>query len=105
MLALSGHFYTRSKASLSTRARGFFFASKMTGSHTVKKSAHDNDMLGDLMPREETAQALRTSPRSLDRWHTNRTGPPRFLVGGRVFYDRRDVNNWLADQKEKAMLR
>ena len=59
----------------------------------------------EILTKEETAKELNRSTRSLDRWHTERTGPPRFLVGGRIAYDRRDVITWLEEQKAKTTLR
>ena len=64
-----------------------------------------SDFFNGLMTKEEVADGLNCSTRSLDRWHTLRTGPPRFLVGGRVTYDRRDVVAWVLKQKSKTTLR
>ncbi len=63
------------------------------------------NMLDGLMSKSETAKELKHSPRSLDRWHTERKGPPRFLIGGMVVYDRADVCAWLAEQKQKTTVR
>lgn len=60
------------------------------------------DILKNILWKDEAAQALNSSTRTLDRWHTLRTGPPRFLVGGKVAYDLRDVIAWLEDQKAKT---
>lgn len=68
-------------------------------------ATQSHDLLTGLMTKAEAAKQLRHSTRSLDRWHTDRTGPPRFLVGGMVVYDRGDVNAWLAAQKENTTLR
>jgi predicted DNA-binding transcriptional regulator AlpA len=57
-------------------------------------------LLDRYLSREETADALRISPRSLDRWHTIRRGPPRLKLGARIYYDRQELENWIARQVE-----
>ena len=69
------------------------------------KEPAGHDILTGLMSKEETARALKRSTRTLDRYHTDRIGPPRFFVGGKVVYDRRDVCAWVKQQKEKTSFR
>ena len=56
-------------------------------------------ILDNLMPRLEVAEALRITPRSLDRWAWQRKGPRRFKIGVKTYYDRADVIAWLEQQK------
>ena len=39
------------------------------------------------------------STRTLERWRAEGTGPPFVMVGGRVFYLRDDVLEWLAARR------
>ena len=43
----------------------------------------------------ETAKAIKRSPRSMERDRAEGEGPPFVKIGGRVFYRRCDVVNWL----------
>ena len=59
--------------------------------------AHDapNNALRDLVDRNCAAELLHVSPRTLDRWHLLRTGPPRAKIGGLVRYRLSAISNWL----------
>jgi predicted DNA-binding transcriptional regulator AlpA len=57
----------------------------------------------DLLRREELAQLLKVSCRTLDRWHVMHCGPPRVRIAGTVFYLRSSVISWLARREEKAV--
>ena len=70
----------------------------------MSKNSNNNNIFNNLTWKVEAAQSLHVSPRTLDRWHTLRKGPPRFLVGGRVAYDLRDIVRWLEEQKAKTAL-
>lgn len=58
--------------------------------------------LPTLLTRPEAAKALHVGLRTLDRWHTERIGPPRFPMGGKVVYDMADLADWIDAQKAKA---
>ncbi|MBY6046693.1 helix-turn-helix transcriptional regulator [Vannielia litorea] len=47
------------------------------------------------LTREEAAEQLRVSPRTLDRMHASRSGPPRTTVGRRVLYRPEALEEWL----------
>lgn len=54
-----------------------------------------------LLDREEVARLLGISPRTLDRWHLLRKGPPRIRYGGsgHVRYRRSAVEKWVLSQE------
>jgi excisionase family DNA binding protein len=56
-------------------------------------------MAGYLTPNEAAA-ALHICKRTLERWVTERSGPPRFKVGRTVYYNFADLESWLAKQRE-----
>ena len=50
----------------------------------------------ELLDRKAAAKLLGISPRTIDRWHTYRTGPPRISAGGRlVRYRLEAIVHWL----------
>jgi len=51
--------------------------------------------------REELAEALGRSPKTLDRWDLNGLGPPRVQVGKLVLYRKAAVEKWLLDREQK----
>ncbi len=57
-------------------------------------------VLAEYMTRDELAEDLSRCARTLDRWHSLRTGPPRTILGKRVLYRRASVAAWLRSQEE-----
>jgi hypothetical protein len=57
---------------------------------------------GNFLRKDELATKLRVSPRSLDRWHTLRVGPPRTVVGRTILYSEQAVSDWLASREERG---
>lgn len=55
----------------------------------------DGPILHAYMTVRELAAELRVHPRSIYRWASERTGPPRVQVGGRTLYRRAAVIEWL----------
>lgn len=49
----------------------------------------------DLLTKKEAADLLRTTPRTLDRWHRHGQGPRRIPLGRRIRYLRKDVWDWV----------
>lgn len=49
----------------------------------------------DLVDRDRAAKLLKISPRTLDRWHLMRIGPPRIKTGRFVRYRLRAISEWL----------
>ena len=66
----------------------------------MSKSQEDNkDLIDNLLTRKEVGKLLGVTPRSLDRWAWERKGPTRFKIGRLTYYDRNDINAWLAKIK------
>ena len=59
-------------------------------------------LLSEFITRDELAKELRISPRTLDAWVWKRQGPPRLKLGGRCYYKRQAVNEWLDTQASGA---
>lgn len=49
----------------------------------------------DLFTLDELADQIGVTRRTLERWHAQRTGPPRIKVGKRVFYRADAVRDWM----------
>lgn len=49
----------------------------------------------ELLTTQELAAELKVSPRTIQRWRAEGTGPPTVRAGRGVRYRRRDVNAWL----------
>jgi hypothetical protein len=48
------------------------------------------------------AAMLDVSPRTLERWHALRLGPPRTTIGRLVLYRRDSVAEWLHSREDRA---
>jgi hypothetical protein len=59
------------------------------------KLAEQTSALDDLVDRVKAARLLSVSPRTLDRWHLLRQGPPRIRYGAQVRYRRTAIAEWL----------
>jgi excisionase family DNA binding protein len=55
----------------------------------------------DLLTITEAAALLRTPVATLRWWRHQGTGPASFRIGRRVFYRRRDLEAWIAAQRER----
>jgi hypothetical protein len=65
-----------------------------------RASTRDRDpLLADYLTKAELAAELRIHERTLDRWHTARTGPPRTEIGRDILYRRGSVRAWLAKRE------
>jgi predicted DNA-binding transcriptional regulator AlpA len=65
------------------------------GQNTVKKEP------ADYLTKDQLAQQLGRSTRTIDRWHTQRIGPRRTKVGNKlVLYRKSAVSEWLERQAE-----
>ena len=64
---------------------------------------HDDDtsqpILSNYLTKLELARELNCSPRTIERLHRLRQGPPRTRVGRRLLYRREAVRQWLEDQE------
>jgi phage terminase Nu1 subunit (DNA packaging protein) len=70
-----------------------------TKSNAASAGQPSANLLEDYLEKHELADALDTSTRTVDRWETARTGPPRTLVGRRVLYRRESVMRWLLERE------
>ena len=70
---------------------------------TVLEVAQPSPILVDHISRESLAEELNVSTRTLDRWHGQRMGPPRCLIGRKVFYRRDSVRGWLASREQSEV--
>lgn len=52
------------------------------------------DALAGYLTKEETAEALRVSTKTLDRWHRLGMGPPRYKLGKTVYYKVSYLQEW-----------
>src|SRR5438874_5836163 len=59
-------------------------------------------LLEGYLRREELAQQLHVSPRTIDRWHTLRCGPPRVTIGRTILYNLDSVREWLQSSERSA---
>jgi predicted DNA-binding transcriptional regulator AlpA len=60
-------------------------------------------VLDGFLRREELAQQLGLSPRTIDRWDALRQGPPRVSVGRTILYNIESVREWLRSQERQPV--
>ena len=58
-------------------------------------------VLDGFLRREELAQQLGLSPRTIDRWEALRKGPPRVCVGRTILYKIESVREWLQSNERQ----
>lgn len=56
-------------------------------------------LIDELVDRITAAQMLGVSPRTLDRWHLLRIGPPRITLGRQVRYRVSALEAWILKQE------
>jgi hypothetical protein len=57
-------------------------------------------LLSEFLTKRELAAELQRNERTLDRWDSLGTGPPRTRVGRKVLYRRTSAQKWLATQEQ-----
>lgn len=62
---------------------------------------HTLDLLNDFIPRDQLANALNLSERTLLRYEQQPDGLPSLLIGGRKFYRAQSVRDWLARRETR----
>jgi DNA-binding transcriptional MerR regulator len=70
----------------------------------MSDSPKTKPLLEDLLNPEHLSQELGVSLRTIHRWHQQRMGPPRIVIGRKPYYRRDAVKSWLIAQ-EKAQVR
>jgi predicted DNA-binding transcriptional regulator AlpA len=58
-------------------------------------------VLEGFLRRDELAQQLGLSPRTIDRWESLRQGPPRVSVGRTILYNIQSVREWLLSREQQ----
>lgn len=71
-------------------------------SSSSQESSSRQLLLDGYLRREELAQQLRVSPRTIDRWQTLRCGPPRVTIGRTILYNLESVRHWLRSNEQSA---
>lgn len=59
-----------------------------------------NTIADDLLTFEELAAELNVTPRTIQRWHARRKGPPRIRMGGRIYFRAGAVRAWILEQEQ-----
>jgi Helix-turn-helix domain len=49
----------------------------------------------EYFPERELARVLGVSPRTLRRWNERRCGPPRTVIGRKVYYKKDSAMRWI----------
>jgi len=70
--------------------------------NALKATSSKQLLLDGYLRREELAQQLGVSPRTIDRWQTSRCGPPRVAIGRTILYSTASVREWL-QSKESSL--
>jgi predicted DNA-binding transcriptional regulator AlpA len=60
------------------------------------------NLLTDYINREELADELKVTKRTLDKWAYLRKGPRKIKIGARCYYSRKAVLAWLESQEAAA---
>ena len=68
----------------------------------VNKSMTSASVLQNYLTKHQAAADLGKTTRTLDRWHTERRGPRRTLIGRSVYYSRKSLSDWLQQQEEQV---
>lgn len=58
-----------------------------------------SSLLAEKLTTRELAAELKRAPETVTRWRRLRIGPPYQRLNGRVLYDRKQVEAWLASQQ------
>ncbi|WP_210248918.1 helix-turn-helix domain-containing protein [Methylobacterium sp. WL64] len=61
------------------------------------------DIMTKYFDRYDLADALGVHVRTLDRWHRERRGPPRTIVGRQIMYRGEAVEEWLRANEQAAV--
>jgi len=70
--------------------------------HDHARAGDTSAILEDYLSHKQLARELGVAERTLDRWRAVGEGPPRTLIGQRVYYAREDVRTWLREQRREV---
>jgi predicted DNA-binding transcriptional regulator AlpA len=56
----------------------------------------------DFMTLEEFCDTFGVTARTAWRWQNRRTGPPRIMLGRKLYYRRSSVDSWLKQREKQA---
>lgn len=76
--------------------------------NTESKTGPEKDqslLSHEYLTPDGLARELGTSPRTLARWHAQRIGPPRTIIGRTILYRRKSVEAWLREREEQPVRR
>lgn len=73
----------------------------MTDHHTCTSCRTQDAPL--RMTTAEASRYVGVAQSTLRTWRHNQTGPASFALGGKVVYDRTDLDDWLAAEKAKSV--
>ena len=57
----------------------------------------------EYFPEREFASVLGVSSRTLRRWHERRCGPPRTVIGRKIYYKKDSAIRWLAAREQQPI--
>ena len=64
-----------------------------------RNSQSSSELMQGWMGRREVAEALGISAATLQRWQTQRIGPPQVRIGRRVFYRADAFREWMISRE------
>jgi hypothetical protein len=65
----------------------------------TKSPTEPNSLLRDFLNKSEICRELGICPRTLNRWHARRIGPPRIIISRKILYSRKSVLDWLRSRE------
>ena len=69
-------------------------------SGTTSDEGCSDNLLSDYLTPEDAAHAIGLTRRTLDAMYARREGPPRTKVGGRIYYRKASLQQWLLQQEQ-----
>jgi hypothetical protein len=70
--------------------------------HHTNTAPPTDGVLANYLSRDQLADELGVTTRTISRWRWNRKGPPAHRIAGRVMFKRADVVVWLEQQREEC---
>jgi hypothetical protein len=61
--------------------------------------------LGDYYEEPELAATLKNTTRTLRAWQAKGEGPPRTVIGKKIYYRKSSVMAWLLSREQKPLVR